>query len=1807
MIVRRVVSFVPALVLLALLVPGAASAQSSNPCAAPVTNEVACENTKAGNPESEWALSNTTGDESLQGFATSMSVNRGSAISFKIDTTAPGYTIDIYRIGYYGGDGARRVVTGLAHNAPQNQPPCQTTQATGLIDCGNWAVSATWNVPTTMVSGLYIANLTRTDDGGSSHITFVVRSDTSSSDVTVQTSDTTWQAYNTYGGNSLYQCQVACPNVNPDGYFAALAVSYNRPFQTASVPSWWTSAEYPMIRFLEANGYNLNYVSGVDVHARGNLLQGKKVFLATGHDEYWSASQRNSVKAARDSGTSLAFFTGNEVFWKTRWADSTQGATDKASRTMLSYKDTHFQGRADPVEWTGTWRDPRFAAPPEMEPENSITGQSFIVNSGSSAITVPWTYKNLRLWRGTAVTNLGTNQSATLAPQTLGYEWDEDPDNGYRPAGQFRLSSTTVSGVEIFTDHGTTTAIGSATHNLTMHKKGNALVFGAGTVQWSWGLDSANPIGNAPNTTMRQATVNLLADMGAQPFAPAAGLTRATKTTDTTAPVATLTAPASNATVTDGAAVTVSGTATDTGGAVAGVEVSTDGGATWHPATGTTSWTYTWNAHGAPTSNLRVRAVDDSGNLQTAGAGITVNVSCPCSIWGDAITPTASQRDSGDPGAIEVGLKFRSDVYGAVTGVRFYKSAANTGTHTGSLWTEAGQRLTQVTFQSETASGWQKASFAQPVQIDPNTTYVISYFAPNGRYAATKDFLWPGPSPGPSGLSMLDAKPLHAVKNFGTTTNGLYAYGTSSTFPVNSFSATNYWVEPMFTPTPAPGTVTNVTATAAGTTSATVAWTAPASGGTPASYRITPYVGAAAQPATTITGTPPATTATVTGLTQGTTYRFTVQAINPAGSGPASAQSNAVTPQTAVAPTAPRNVVARPVTGSAQVEWDAPASNGDSPITGYTITPYAGATAQPSTTAAAGATSKVVTGLTNGTAYTFRVTATNAVGTSPASAASNAATPQNTIFELAAPATVDGADTGAVTVGVKFRSDVSGTVTGIRFYKAAANTGTHTGVLWAAAGGAPLATVTFANESASGWQTATFATPVQITAGTTYVAAYHAPSGHYSITGGGLANGADNVPLHALANSASANGVYAYGTGPTFPTSTFNAANYGVDVQFAVPAPGAVGNVAAEAAGASSANVTWTAPTTGGTPTSYRITPYVGATALAPTTVAAPAVKKKVDGLTAGTTYRFTVQALNGSGGGPVSAQSNAVTPQQPLAPGAPTAVVARPATSAVQVDWTAPEDDGESPVTGYTITPYVAGVAQAPVASAGTGTSKVIPGLANGTAYTFRVSATNAIGTGAASAASAAATPGYTLFQFTTPGTPDSGDAGAVELGVKFRTDRAGQAAGIRFYKAAANTGTHTGTLWSATGTALATATFTGESATGWQTARFATPVTLAANTTYVASYYAPGGHYAVTGQGLAAAVDNGPLHSLAGTTTDNGVYAYGTSKFPNASYNDANYWVDVLMEGEAVPGAPGGVTATAGQASATVSWTAPTTGGAPTSYEVTPYIGADRAGEQDRRRARHVDHRHRARRGDGVHLPRAGGQRRGQRRAVGRLERRHADERRPPGRAHGRHRDARRAGRGGPLDARRRRRQHAHHLHGHALRRRRRAGRDDGRRAREPRGGDRAEPRHELHVPRPREQRQRRRHAVRRDRSGQPAAVDLRLRRARHGRRRRRRRRRAGRALPEQRGRHGDGHPLLQGGRQHRHPRRHAVVRDGRPARPGHVHRGGDLRVADGAVRVAGRGHREHHLRGELPRAERPLLRGRARVRHRRSPTRR
>ena len=161
---------------------------------------------------------------------------------------------------------------------------------------------------------------------------------------------------------------------------------------------------------------------------------------------------------------------------------------------------------------------------------------------------------------------------------------------------------------------------------------------------------------------------------------------------------------------------------------------------------------------------------------------------------------------------------------------------------------------------------------------------------------------------------------------------------------------------------------------------------------------------------------------------------------------------------------------------------------------------------------------------------------------------------------------VDASDTSAVNLGLQFQASSSGFITGVRFYKESDNTGTHIGSLWSSTG-TLLASGTFSNETASGWQELDFSTPVAVTAGTTYVASYHTNTGHYAITSNGLASAVTNGPLTALASG----GVYAYGSANTFPSSTFNASNYWVDVVYS------------QTAGATPPTVTTVTPSSGAT------------------------------------------------------------------------------------------------------------------------------------------------------------------------------------------------------------------------------------------------------------------------------------------------------------------------------------------------------------------------------------------------------------------------------------------------------------------------------------------------------------------------------------------------------------------------------------------------------------------------------------------------
>ncbi len=406
-----------ALLAMQLLLVRAAYGSCNNPA-----NPIEAENCKQGTPPTVWDVDGA-GDLSIQGFATDISVNVGGTVFFKINTNAHAYTIDIYRIGYYGGNGAR-LVTSIAPSVqlPQNQPACLQDATVGLTDCGNWATSASWQVPATATSGVYFAHLIRGDTGGDSHIVFVVRNDSSHSNMLVQTSDETWQAYNYYGSGSVYGPSTASFDLTN----RSNKVSYNRPFLTRGfaqeAATWIFGAEYPLIEFLEANGYDVTYSTGVDAERYGSLIQNHKMYISSGHDEYVSGTQRTNIQTARDAGVNLAFFSGNEVFWKTRWENSIDGS-NTPYRTLVCYKETLGPNSAptataavdpmDPPTWTGTWRDPTNSPPADGgRPENGLTGTIFMVNGpgtdndGSLTIKVPAADGRMRFWRDTAVASL---------------------------------------------------------------------------------------------------------------------------------------------------------------------------------------------------------------------------------------------------------------------------------------------------------------------------------------------------------------------------------------------------------------------------------------------------------------------------------------------------------------------------------------------------------------------------------------------------------------------------------------------------------------------------------------------------------------------------------------------------------------------------------------------------------------------------------------------------------------------------------------------------------------------------------------------------------------------------------------------------------------------------------------------------------------------------------------------------------------------------------------------------------------------------------------------------------------------------------------------------------------------------------------------------------------------------------------------------------------------------------------------------------------------------------------------------------
>ena len=427
------------------------------------------------------------------------SVDHGETVHFKVKTDASDYRIDIYRTRVLRRARSTEDCDGHSQRAlPQQQPACVSDAATGLVDCGNWAESASLTSPPTAVSGVYIAKLVRDRHGRrephplrrprrrAAIPTSSSRPRTRPGRPTTDTAATASTSARPAGPRLQGELQPAVHDARHSD--ADVCVLQRR------VP------DGPLAR---AQRLRRQLLRRRRHRRRGAELLEHKTFLSVGHDEYWSGGQRANVEAARDAGVNLAFFSGNEVFWKTRWEPSIDGGAPPYTHARLLQGDGTRTPRSIPARsGPGTWRDPRFSPPADGgRPENALTGTLFTVNClPRRRDQGPGSVRPLRFWRNTSIASLAPGETATLPAGTLGLRVGRG--HGQRlqarradaallhDVGRRRSTSRTT---------GASTPPGTATHSLTLYRApSGALVFGAGTVQWAWGLDDVHDVFREP-------------------------------------------------------------------------------------------------------------------------------------------------------------------------------------------------------------------------------------------------------------------------------------------------------------------------------------------------------------------------------------------------------------------------------------------------------------------------------------------------------------------------------------------------------------------------------------------------------------------------------------------------------------------------------------------------------------------------------------------------------------------------------------------------------------------------------------------------------------------------------------------------------------------------------------------------------------------------------------------------------------------------------------------------------------------------------------------------------------------------------------------------------------------------------------------------------------------------------------------------------------------------------------------------------------------------------------------------------------
>ncbi|HEV7482624.1 MAG TPA: PKD domain-containing protein [Solirubrobacterales bacterium] len=661
-----------AVVAAALMISGASGASIECPASNPVLQENSCE----GSGTDGWRLNEY--DPDVAGFTVKTSYALGEAVQIKLGRQSTGdagaVKLDVYRMGYYGNEGGRLIKAASSSSVAVNNlfSGCAATDTTtGLKSCAKWVNSYTIPAGALPASGVYTVMLT-TPSGLQNTITFTVRDDnrTPKSDVLFVVPRTTYEAYNDWGGKSLYYDTAGGENTVA-GTPRAVKVSFERPMNDPRVGNRFIGPDFYLIQWLEKEGYDVSYTDDVSVSENPSQLLGHKIDIVSGHSEYWSEEQMNGFFAARNAGVNIAAFSGNTAYWKVRYEDNYQtlvcyktvegsGSTGSGVDGQNDWGPDGKKGTADdalgldqiagtaddkPQNSTTTWRDN--GAPPgdpnapeggrvgPDRPENMLLGnmyQASQLQAGAFPLQVPAAnaqsqYAGDRIWRNTGVSTSGTT---TIGSHLVGWEWDAIPTQAQylnrEPAGVKPLTNSTVplsENVDWLQDEGRIytkapapgmCACGQA---VKYTAPSGALVFSSGTIDWAWGL--------APELDSRieQATYNILSDMGAQPGTP---------TEVTLDPPSGPQPPTSSFTISPTPAqpnqtVTFDGTSsTDVDGGIAKYEWDLDGNGTFETNSGKNPIVKT-SYPNVGVYTVRLRVTDEQGQTAVSNRALAVDAS----------------------------------------------------------------------------------------------------------------------------------------------------------------------------------------------------------------------------------------------------------------------------------------------------------------------------------------------------------------------------------------------------------------------------------------------------------------------------------------------------------------------------------------------------------------------------------------------------------------------------------------------------------------------------------------------------------------------------------------------------------------------------------------------------------------------------------------------------------------------------------------------------------------------------------------------------------------------------------------------------------------------------------------------------------------------------------------------------------------------------------------------------------------------------------------------------------------------------